>query len=283
MMDTVFMPLSYTRRAALSCIIAGEMMTISAQSGAGRAPFAAALADPFFAEALFDQLPDVVFFVKDTAGRYVVVNMTLVARCGYRHKHDLLGKSPLDLFPAELGAGYARQDHQVIATGHAIHNQLELHFYPNRARGWCLTHKTPLTGQDGEIIGLAGISRDLHAPDQTNPAYARVAGALAHIQAHYAEPLTLRQLARIAGMSVAQLERYTQRILDLTPKQLIIQTRLEAATRLLECPGSVAAIAHACGYADQSAFCRQFRTATGLSPTAYRALLRPRPATVTGP
>ena len=243
-----------------------------------RGPFAQALADPFFAETLFDQLPDVVFFVKDTAGRYVVVNLTLVARCGYRHKSDLLGKSPLDLFPAELGAGYARQDRQVIATGQAIHNQLELHFYANRARGWCLTHKAPLTDRDGGIIGLAGISRDLHAPDQTNPAYERVAGALAHIQAHYADPLTLRGLARIAGMSVVQLERYTRRILYLTPKQLIIQTRLEAATRLLERPGSVAEIAHACGYADQSAFCRQFRAATGLSPSAYRALQRQKPA-----
>ena len=105
-----------------------------------------------------------------------------------------------------------------------------------------------------------------------------MAGALAYIQAHYAEPLTLGQLARIAGMSVAQLERYTRRILYLTPKQLIIQTRLEAATRLLERPGSVAAIAHACGYADQSAFCRQFRAAAGLSPTAYRALQRQKPA-----
>ena len=243
-----------------------------------RNPFAAALADPFFAEALFDQLPDVVFFVKDTAGRYVVVNQTLVARCGYRHKSDLLGKAPLDLFPAELGASYARQDRQVLATGQVVHNQLELHFYANRARGWCLTYKAPLTDRDGRIIGLTGISRDLHAPDQTNPAYARVAGALAHIQAHFGEPLTLRQLARIAGMSVAQLERYTHRILYLTPKQLIIQTRLEAATRLLERPGSVAEIAHACGYADQSAFCRQFRTATGLSPTGYRALQRQKPA-----
>jgi AraC-like DNA-binding protein len=257
-------------------------MTILAQATTeverGRAPFAQALADPFFAAALFDQLPDVVFFVKDTAGRYVVVNWTLVARCGYRHKSDLLGKSPLDLFPAELGTSYARQDRQVIATGQIIHNQLELHFYANRARGWCLTYKAPLTDQDGRIIGLAGISRDLHAPDQTNPAYERVAGALAHIQAHYGEPLTLRGLARIAGMSVAQLERYTQRILYLTPKQLIIQTRLEAATRLLERPGSVAEIAHACGYVDQSAFCRQFRAATGLSPTAYRALQRQKPA-----
>lgn len=31
----------------------------------------------FFAEPLFDALPDVVFFVKDAQGRYLEVNQTL--------------------------------------------------------------------------------------------------------------------------------------------------------------------------------------------------------------
>jgi AraC-like DNA-binding protein len=239
--------------------------------------FAARLADPFFAEVLFDALPDVVFFVKDAAGRYLVVNQTLVTRCGFRHKRDLLGRSPREIFPTELGAGYAEQDRQVVATGQAIHNRLELHLYANRTPGWCLTHKIPLRDHDGLPIGLAGISRDLHAPDRSTPAYARVAGALAQIQAHYADALPLVELARGAQMSVAQLERYVQRLTGLTPKQLIIKTRLEAATRLLAGPDSVAAVAHACGYADQSAFCRQFRATVGLTPTQYRRLLRGQP------
>jgi AraC-like DNA-binding protein len=41
---------------------------------------------------------------------------------------------------------------------------------------------------------------------------------------------------------------------------------------LLAGAGSIAAIAHACGYADHSAFARQFRRSTGLSPRAYRGL-----------
>ena len=236
--------------------------------------FAQRLADPFFAEVLFDQLPDVVFFVKDVDGRYVVVNQTLVARCGFQHKSDLLGKAPREIFPPDLGVSYTEQDRQVLATGQAIHNRLELHLYANRAPGWCLTHKIVLRDHDGQPIGLAGISRDLHALDRSNPAYARVAGVLAHIQAHYAEPLPLADLARRADMSVTQLERYIQRLVGLTPKQWIIKTRLEAATRLLAGPGSVAAIAHACGYADQSAFCRQFRATVGVSPTQYRRVLR---------
>ena len=47
---------------------------------------------------------------------------------------------------------------------------------------------------------------------------------------------------------------------------------LDAALALLADDGaSVAAIAHACGYADHSAFARQFRRSTGLSPSDWRA------------
>ena len=39
-------------------------------------------------EALFDSLADVVFFIKDIEGRYVVVNETLLKRCGLADKQS---------------------------------------------------------------------------------------------------------------------------------------------------------------------------------------------------
>jgi AraC-like DNA-binding protein len=235
---------------------------------------AQALADPFFAEALFDQLSDVVFFVKDTRGRYVVVNRTLALRCGCRDKAELIGRLPVDVFPAELGPAYAAQDQYVVQTGEAIHSRLELHLFANRMQGWCLTDKIPLRDRAGQIIGLAGISRDLRAPDTRHPVYERIAEAVAFVQQHYAEALRLEDLAQLARLSVDQLERYFQRIFDLTPKQLIIKTRLDAATRLLAGDESIAAVAYACGYADHSAFSRQFKATVGLSPGEYRRLRR---------
>jgi AraC-like DNA-binding protein len=234
----------------------------------------ALLADPFFAEALFDLLADVVFFVKDAIGRYIVVNTTLMRRCGFQHKSQLIGHLPIAVFPPELGASYAAQDRQVIATGEAIHDRLELHLYPNRAPGWCLTHKIPLFDRQGQIAGLAGISRDLRMPDKEHPVYRRIAAAVAHIQQHYGEPLRLEDIAGIAKVSVAQFERHIQRIFDLTPKQLIIKVRLGAGAHLLLGDRSVAEIAQDCGYADHSAFSRQFRAVVGLSPSEYRALQR---------
>jgi AraC-like DNA-binding protein len=55
---------------------------------------------------------------------------------------------------------------------------------------------------------------------------------------------------------------------------MIIKTRLEAASRMLAGSDSVSAIAQACGYADHSAFTRQFRATVGVTPSEYRQLLR---------
>ena len=61
-----------------------------------------ALADPGLAEASFDLVPEGVFFLKDGAGRYLLVNHTLVLRCGRAAKADVIGKTGGAFFPAEL-------------------------------------------------------------------------------------------------------------------------------------------------------------------------------------
>jgi AraC-like DNA-binding protein len=182
------------------------------------------------------------------------------------------GRSPLEVFPPDLGASYEVQDQLVIANGLAIHNQLELHLSASRKAIWCLTHKIPLRDHNDQVIGLAGISRDLPMPDRDHPIYQRIAVVVQHIQQNFGESLKLEELAQIARLSPAQLERHILRIFELTPKQLIIKTRIEAATILLKESTSVADIAYACGYSDHSAFSRQFKAIVGISPTQYREM-----------
>ncbi|MBO7942571.1 helix-turn-helix transcriptional regulator, partial [Streptomyces sp. S9] len=94
---------------------------------------------------------------------------------------------------------------------------------PNRRPGWCLTGKRPLTLPDGGR-GLVGLSRDLGAPDGRDPTYERLRRVFEHMQLHFAEPLRIAALARLADLSVAQLERHFQRVFQLTPQQTL--TRL---------------------------------------------------------
>jgi AraC-like DNA-binding protein len=240
-----------------------------------RQQFAASIDDVFFAEPLFDALPDVVFFVKDEAGRYLVVNQTLARRCGYKEKHDLIGKAADEVFPATLAASYMEQDRAVLGGGKDVRDQLELHLYPSHDPGWCLTQKQALRNRAGQIIGLAGISRDLAMPDQRHPVYRRIAAAVRHLHTHYDQGVQMADLAAIADLSVAQVERYFQRIFSLTPRQMLIKIRLDAASAMLaDQHRSITDIAAACGYQDHSAFSRVFKSTTGMTPRDYREVLQ---------
>ena len=234
-----------------------------------------ALADTGIAEALFDLVPDVVFFVKDGAGRYIRVNHTLVARCGRKAKAEVIGQAGSAFFPAELAEAYAAQDRQVLSTGRPILEKLELHMYPDRRPGWCLTSKLPLRNAAGRVCALAGLSRDLAAPDERREIPAELAEAIHFLQENFAQPISTAQLAAKAALSAERFSRLVKRIFHLTPGQLIIQTRLQEATRRLrETDARVADIALACGFYDHSAFARQFKAATGVTALAYRRSVR---------
>lgn len=242
------------------------------------AAFFSELAEPFTGEALFDCLPDLVFFIKNIRGEYVVVNETLVERCGRRDKAELIGRRADEIFPPPFGQDYREQDEQVLTRGGEIRNQLELHFYLSGARGWCLTNKQPLRDRAGRVAGLVGISKDLQAVNERGEDYTRVAEAVRHIQTHFSEPLRVGELAARAGLSEYQFEQRVRKIFQLTVGQLIQKVRMEnAMSRLRETDDTIAAIALDCGYSDQSAFTRQFRQAVGLSPSECRRAFRAAP------
>ncbi len=226
-------------------------------------------------ERLFDELPDVVFFVKDAGGRYASVNETLLKRSGFARREKILGLTAEEVYPKPLGAGYTAQDRLVLQKGIEIRDKLELHLYPGGGRGWCLTFKTPIRDGSGAVAGLVGISRDLHRPDQHDADYRRLARAVDELQQRYAETVRLEALARSVGLSLDRFERLVKRVFCLTPRELLIKTRIEAASKLLlDGDRSVADIAYACGYCDHSAFTRQFKATVGVAPAVYRTTQR---------
>jgi PAS domain S-box-containing protein len=236
------------------------------------APATHPLASVSIVEQLFDHVPDTVFFLKDISGRYVAVNQSLVERCGLKDKQQLVGKRVQDIFPPELAKRYAAQDAAVVRTGRPIVDRLELHWYARRRAGWCLTTKLPLRDEGGKIIGSVGISRDLRAPGDRDSIPKTLAGTLEFLETHFGENVSPAALAQRTGLPPVRFARIIKRIFRLTPTQLITQTRLAAASRLLlDTEQHVADIAHTCGFYDHSAFTRAFRSATGMTPTQFRS------------
>ena len=221
-------------------------------------------------EALFDSIPDVLFFIKDREGRYTHVNATMLRRLGLRSRREIIGRRASEVYPSGLGATYGLQDQQVL-EGAVIDNLLELHLFSDQEPGWCLTCKRPLR-VDGQVAGLVGISRDLAGREGLEADYRSLREALVHMNRHYADNIRVQDLLHITGFSESKLERTFQKVFQLSPLQLLTRVRIQAAMHRLHGPGSIASIAQACGFSDQSAFTRRFVALVGMTPGEYRRL-----------
>jgi AraC-like DNA-binding protein len=224
-------------------------------------------------DALFDSLDDVVYCVKNRARQYISVNAAFVARVRLANKGALLGRTAREIFPLPMAIGFEQQDDVVFRTGKAIGNRLERITNIKGEWSWFLAHKVPVHDVQGRVIAVAGISRDLNAPEEQNPGFAAIAKVIEVIQRDYALPLRMQDLARDAGLTPSQFERRVRAIVHISPRQLLTKTRLEAAAAALrETQTPIGDIALSCGFYDQAMFSRQFRQATGLSPRQYREL-----------
>ena len=224
--------------------------------------------DPIEIEALFDAVPNVLFFAKDTQGRYTHVNQTMLRRLGLRSRSEVIGRRADEVYPVGMSGAYVEQDARVLA-GQAIENVMELHLFANRQPGWCLSCKRPII-EDGEVVGLIGISRDLGQRGGLEAEYEPLRLALEYLNNHYGQSVRMQTLLDITGFSLSKLERSFRKVFQMTPQQVLTRLRIQMAMHLLHGPDSIASIGQACGFTDQSAFTRKFRTETGMAPRQYR-------------
>jgi len=234
---------------------------------------------PGLVEAMFDGLPDVLFYVKDREGRYLWANRTLIDRAGLKGLSDVVGKTADQLFVV-AGSSTLTQDLEVIHTRRSVHDVLRLYRTYGGHRFWCLSSKFPLLDSAGQIVGLAGLSRDLPRPNERHRSYHRLARFLDFIDGGLDRAIRIDDAAAHASISGDTLARLVFDVFQVTPKQLLMKRRIDKACQLLEeTATTVTDVAAACGYADHSAFSRQFRAATHMTPTQYRAAQMAPPVT----
>ena len=104
---------------------------------------------------------------------------------------------------------------------------------------------------------------------------AQVSHAIRWIRQHYAEPVSVDELARLATMSVSSFHRHFRAVTAMTPIQFQKQIRLqEARARLLADADDVAAVGFAVGYESASQFSREYSRMFGAPPGRDVARLR---------
>jgi AraC-like DNA-binding protein len=228
---------------------------------------------------LFDCVEDVLVWVKDRDGRYCWVNRAFLlnyAADGRRPSpmppdtRDIAGKTDYDLSPAFLADQYRLDDEHVLG-GRRIVDRIEMVGQPDGLTVWNVTNKIPLVDDDGAVIGTAGITRRLDTTGPTAAQGSEFGAVLSYMRDHYHTPITNRQLARLAHMSVRAFERKFRGSFHLTPQKYLRKLQMRMASRALVYTGqSLAEVALGCGFSDQSHFTREFRRNFGRTPREYR-------------
>jgi len=119
------------------------------------------------------------------------------------------------------------------------------------------------------ILEVLGAISGFEAPEAAPPSwFGRVKE---HLCDDICEPVTVRELAREAGVHPVHLARVFRRIEKQSPGEYQQRLRVRAACKLLRDPEwPLAVIAAECGFADQSHLTRVFRRMTGTTPARFR-------------
>jgi AraC-like DNA-binding protein len=220
---------------------------------------------------LFDFLPNVFLYVKDTQGRFVAMNAQLVRLRGGKSEAELLGKTDLQLHPIYWGRLYQEEDRRVMESGREIPDQVWLVPAEGGKLASFLSSKIPLRGPRGAIIGIAGVMYRLDRSHESASTADPIGQATELMNERFSGPLEIGQIAKHVGLSVSQLNRRFRSIYQMSPSQYLQRVRVHEASRLLA--GSddpISDVALETGFYDQAHLTRTFRRWMGMTPSGFR-------------
>lgn len=221
---------------------------------------------------LFDDLEEILFFVKDQEGRFLHANDSHIRHLGRKSLMEVMGKSDHDFYPFSLADRYARDDKEVIRTGRSKIDLVEIVRNQKGEMRWHSTKKVPYINNRGVVLGIVGITRDLHQGAVLMQKYEGLNQVIEKIEEEYCGDLKSTDLAKVAGISVRQLERRFKAVFSKSPREFILEKRLEEARRrLLKSRDKITSIAMECGFFDHSHFTNSYRRHFGISPKQQRS------------
>ncbi len=225
--------------------------------------------------ALFDELDDVLFWVKDSSHRITALNRAFAERVKLPAA-EILGRTDRELYHEELAEVFMDDDQRVLESGEPMRYKVELLTSRYSGVEWRNTTKLPVVNARGQVVGTTGISRPLPYSADALPGPYRAFGEMVeYVRANISSRVTVQDIAEQAGMSIATLERRFREHLRLSPRAFLGQMRLSHACKLLrDTPLNMEEIALECGYESPAAYSRAFRREMECSPSEFRKNVR---------
>ncbi len=125
---------------------------------------------------IIDHLPDMIYVLDDEA-RFVLNNQAHLEFIDATQA-EMVGKTDLDAFPGDLGREYYTDNLHVLHSGQTLQKEEPAVHKTSAGKHWMFVTKTPLRDDNGKVIGLVGISRDITWSKQNEEALLRITTAV---------------------------------------------------------------------------------------------------------
>ena len=216
---------------------------------------------------LMESSQDMRLVIKDLDRRYPDVNPCCLQENGIDSLENVVGKTAGEVFPKWRATRYLTEEKRVIEEGHVYEYQEFLLNSEGELERW-RTVKAPWI-EGGVIRGYVNVGTRLGASDLESRSDA-IPQIVQTIAKRACQPMNFDEFAASVGISRRTLERRFKAEMDETPQEFRIKCRLMHAKKLLRQGQSVTEVSGACGYFDQSHFCKSFVQHFGVSPKQYQ-------------
>lgn len=108
---------------------------------------------------LIVELAQDAIFIKDLESRYILVNQKTLEALGNLPREEVLGKNDYELLPADQAKANIEDDQKVFTTARSV--ELTKKMTAGDKEFYFQAVKTPLKDENGKVIGLIGIARDV--------------------------------------------------------------------------------------------------------------------------
>ena len=122
----------------------------------------------------------------------------------------------------------------------------------------------------GTIVKFPGTLQAVPSMESGLPRY-KLRRVMSYVDARLGGPISLDDLAKVAGVSRFHFHRQFRKSVGVTPREYVLRARIERAKGLLtESDLTVGEVSGAVGFADQSHFSNMFRRLTAMTPRGFR-------------
>ncbi len=167
-------------------------------------------------QVLMDNIPDTIYF-KDIKSRFILINKAQCLTIGVKSSEEAFGKTDFDFFTPEHARAAYDDEQKIVASGVPIIGKVERIRRADGEFRWVTCTKVPIRDNNGRIIGVVGISRDItelkELEESLKESEERLREANVSLQLRCEELARLKEEVDLANKALQQsnidLENYT--------------------------------------------------------------------------